>query len=110
METATGRIKSFSNLSATIPAGQTINVDSIPLADFLKADYKIKIFNQANNVFKGFELGSMRQGSTVDFNIFGILGDTISKTIQFSVVGSDVIFAVTNNELFDLKFSAVKFI
>jgi|GEM_PF-6967953 len=110
METPIGRSKTSQNIQPiVIPAGSTVTVDSILFASYFKANYQVKIYNTSNSHYSGFNLDSMRKSSELDFSVFGLLGDNTNRQINYSVIGADVIFAVTNGELFPLTFEAVKF-
>ena len=91
-----------------IPAGDTVAVDSGLFSLYRRANYEIELYNVVNDSFVSFKMSTVKNNADADFNVYAILGGPVARVINFSVVGADVIFAVTNSEAFDLTFQAVK--
>jgi len=103
METATGRIKLFSDATVIIPAGQTVVVDSFEYANFTSINYNISIKESATPKHKAFALTVTKKNGDVSDYIYEKTGDPIANQVNISLSGSDVIFEVTNNEVNDLS-------
>lgn len=92
----------------TIPAGSTVTVDTMVFANYRKANYQIELYNVAETENLSLKMDTVKNKLEADYSIYAILGSGILKQINFSVIGSDVVFAVTNDEAFDLIFQAAK--
>ncbi len=96
-------------LQVTIPAGNTLEVDSLTFGNFLRVHYKVNVYNVVENVYQTYDLTCSRRGNDVDYNRSSILGDSVNNISNFFVSGSDAVLEITNNELFDIIFRAEKF-
>jgi hypothetical protein len=96
------RKKTTKNISAVVPAGDTVVVDSIPLSTFCAAKYLICIGNKTEDVHKSFELfASKAKNNNVHDTIGSKITDSFKSTTQVNVVGSDVELLIGNLEAFD---------
>ena len=85
------------------PGSSVTSIQTVPLANFCAIKYHICLFNESEDKWKALDLHVSKQtGSTIEFNIYNVLGFPLSVSAQFAVVGSDGVLTVTNNETFDL--------
>lgn len=93
-----------SNTTLNIPAGATVDIDTVTLAGLRSINYFISIFKPDFTQSKSFEMTVSRINASVNDSVYAIVGNFIDASIVSNVVGPDVIIQVTNNEAFDLTF------
>ena len=92
----------------TIPAGQTVIVDTIAYAKLVSLDYNISIKDTVSGKYRAFVSTVTKKNSNVSDYISDKTGDYINASVNVSLNVSDVELAVTNNEVNDISLFYLK--
>lgn len=103
------RVKTQSRLVADIPAGQTIDFDTLPLSVYKSNKYLMQYSNDTEGVVGQLEMATSKKNSDVSDQIYSKVGDNIDVDAQFLISGSDAILRLTNNEAFVVRVVALRF-
>lgn len=91
-------------ITANINAGNSTDLDVIPISSFCAVKYIVCVSSSAQNKWKSFELlGGKKTSTTVEDVVYSMLGSNLDIDFNFSVVGTDVKLIGTNNEAFALN-------
>jgi hypothetical protein len=98
-----------SEINATVTASTTEDIDSVVYADLCRVSYEVCVYNTTEDVSRSFTLnGSKITGGGVEDQMHAIIGDVIDFDVEFSVVATNAVFKITNNETYDLTVEGVK--
>ena len=85
-----------------IPAESTLNVDTLPIADFTSIRYFMSILNDTNDLTRTLIMSVIRQGSTACNSIYDRIGVGLDIEVNTLVSGSDFSVEIVNNETYDI--------
>jgi hypothetical protein len=86
-----------------VPAGQTIDVDTLALDTFRGAKYIISTYSVDDDVYASQEvLVTRRASDSLSWTRYAKVGDSINYSAQFVVSGTDVVHRFTNDESFNI--------
>lgn len=103
------RLKTISHFEVTIPAGNTLDVDSGSFDAFRSFEYKLDLFSIPQDKFKTLQMLARRTGSNVSDQVYGKNGDPLLTVVNFLVDGPDVILRISNGESFPITVRGRKF-
>lgn len=86
-----------------VPAGQTIDVDTLAFDTLRAVKYVIAIYNTAEDVWSSQEvLVTRRASNQLGWTRYAKVGDTINFSAQFIVSGTDMVHRFTNDESYNI--------
>jgi hypothetical protein len=99
-----------SQLSSPAASGITTNTVVIPTTHTSVVDQStsksnkwiITISDLPTSKIQAYEVLSVNRGTSVIYNMYGLVGDNINTDLSFSVISGVVYASVTNHELFDV--------
>ena len=89
--------------SGTIPAGQSVVVDSIALTEFSRLNYELSFFNDAETITKSFTFTVRKQNTTVRDQVFARLG-TMDISADSQVNAGEYNLVIANSEAFVVNY------
>lgn len=89
----------------TVPAGQTLAVDSVPNDCFKAIRYQIAAENVANNAYLFRQMSALNNSGNYRDSVSDRLGSGVNLNIDFFNNAGTFELRLTNNELFDLEVS-----
>lgn len=93
----------YDYITIEVPASSTVDLYSIPMADFSRIDFQIEMLNTSEDKFKSLSLHASKVTSTtVEDSISGILGSRLNLALNFDVVSSDAVLEAVNQETFPI--------
>lgn len=95
----------WEEVTDTVSASSSKVVDTVALADFSAIEYKVTLFNTANNKTKKFTLDVVYENSAVSDTLYAKRGSALNYGIAAAINGSNMEITVTNNEAYDLEVS-----
>jgi hypothetical protein len=99
----------WARLSSSIPAGTSIDVDTVPLSGFSSTKYYVQLKNPTNTAFKAFEIYCFRKGSSdVSDTLYARAGDALDVATSVIVSMGNVKLSLTNNEAFTVSCEVIK--
>lgn len=102
------RLKNTDRFSVVIPAGGTLNVDTIKFADLTSQNYKITLYNEAEGKFKSLSMDTIKTSSDVIDSVSAILGSSLKVTVNFVLIAPDAFLVMTNTESFEVTVDVIK--
>lgn len=88
-----------------IPANSTKVIDTLALNSFHSMDHIFSFFNDNEAKTKRIQMTSVREGATINTNVFGRSGSLLNVQVCTIVNGTDAEVEVVNNNNFDISVS-----
>ena len=86
--------------AVTVPSGQTIVVDTLPLTNFIGINYLVNLLGNSRN--KSFQLNVTKDNSDVSDVLFSICGAQLAVSVNVNNNSGNMELQIINNELFDI--------
>lgn len=103
-------VRKLVSIDGSVPAGQTLDLDTFLLSDFKSIKYIQTFYNDAQTKSKVQEMLATKEAGGISDTVYAKSGDSISLSVNLVIQGTDGRLRVTNNESFDVSFSILKFI
>jgi len=89
-------------VETVVAASTTVNLETAALANFCSKQYRICMFNVAQDKWKSLQLyGTKKTATTVEDSVYSVVGDrTLNLDLNFNVVATDAVLEAVNNEAF----------
>ena len=97
-------------VSSSVAASTTVDVDSVPLADFQMIQYIVTAFNTTSGVRKMFQMSVTKKTSSLNTVVYGKIGESIAMGVNLNISGPDAKVEVVNSELFTLQLRLARII
>lgn len=91
----------FDQFIVSVPAGQTVVIDSLPLADFDALKYELSIFGPTQNDVKSLSLKVQQFSGSLKDQVFSKIG-SLSVSLDTAINGSDFELRAENTEAFNV--------
>ena len=95
-------------IPVTVAASATETIDVRAFSTFKATKYIISACNDANTVYRTFEILATKSGTDVKNNKSGSSGDALDLDTSVLKSGSDVLLSLTNNESFAVTVTVYK--
>jgi hypothetical protein len=92
-----GSVLGYPSTYTVPPNTQTILVQSSGIS----AKWIVTITDQPNTKAQAFEILAVKVGTTVSYNSYGIVGDSLNFTLEVSIQSGLITISVINHESFD---------
>ena len=89
-------LQSLVELSGTVPATSTLDLDSMPLSSFKSCKYFIEIENSTLSTAVSFDLSGFVKGANIYDSVYNKIGDQIAYTVNFVQQGPDAVLRFQN--------------
>jgi hypothetical protein len=91
--------------TVSVPAGQSVTVDTVLLSTMTAVDYFISLFKADYTQTRSLKMTVVKQGSSVADSVYSRVGNNLDCLVVADVVGPNATIAITNNEAFNITCS-----
>ena len=101
-------VREWTRFAGIVPAGQTVVVDTVPLADLIGSKYVVALSNETETNGNFLELNVLNLTSNLKSNVFSKLKGTLDTEIDAIINGSNMEVSVKNNEVFNVNYNVLR--
>lgn len=102
------RKRRFARLTDIVPAGQTKNVDIIPVSAFISVEYQIRYSDALLTKNRILTVKALKDSEGAISTAYTVLGDKLEIFTKVIKIGTDIALQVVNNEAFDVNVVILK--
>ncbi len=102
--------KVHATLTGTIPPGDSVDLDTLPLVEFSFTKYIIRLFNTAQAKHRGLELVASKKSGGVSDQVYSTVGDSLDVDVNFTTAATDTLLRLANNESYPVSYTILKYL